>query len=105
MSKSWAEQQAHSINHLHIMHNLAWADSDAKFQRLMKAEQERTGTQTASEGPAKPSIVGSNPTPCSKHCNLTGDIICPDCKHCSTVEIEPGVYHCLSCKAKFTVLK
>lgn len=61
---SWAAQQARSESHARLMHNIAWADKDIKYEVLMRFN--RMGSQSAREGPAKPSQVGSIPTPCSK---------------------------------------
>lgn len=56
-TSSWAYRMSISDAHRQLLvrmaeDNLSWA--------------ERTGTQSASERPAKPPLVGSNPTPCSK---------------------------------------
>lgn len=58
-----------------------------------------TGTQSASGGPAKPSLVGSTPTPCSNICNR---VRCPDCTTCAVVDMGYGVHQCNHCSATFT---
>lgn len=62
MERSWASKQVESLSHTKLILDMAEQD----YQARLKQYNQRTGTQTASERPAKPPIVGSNPTPCSK---------------------------------------
>lgn len=85
---SWAHKMSNSTEHRRLMSKLAFDDywerlknevelSGCLDKPLTKMEDlaidyqnircnvERTGTQSAREGPAKPSLVGSTPTPCS----------------------------------------
>jgi len=63
---SWAAQIARSITHAKMMYDIALDDLVLKHNHL----RDCTGTQSAREGPAKPSLVSPTLTPCSKHVEL-----------------------------------
>ena len=60
-NNSWAAEQVKSPQHIHKMFLLSFDDMWTRIKQDL-----RTGTQSASEGPAKSSLVGPTPTPCSK---------------------------------------
>lgn len=59
---SWASQMASSPAHTELMLDLAWQDF---YMKARQANEQRTGTQVASERPAKSLLVSSILTPCS----------------------------------------